>query len=91
MPDEHTLNAVLSSYGLSGLLNQGSFNWWYLLAIVIFGLIGWFAFWHGKKENSARVMLLGIALMGYPYFVSNTILSFAIGLALCAALFFWRE
>jgi len=29
--------------------------------------------------------------MIYPYFVSNTILTFAIGIGLTAALYFWRE
>jgi len=35
--------------------------------------------------------VIGIVLMVYPYFVSNALLTFAIGIALTAALFFWRE
>ena len=92
MPDTQTLNSVLSAYGVSGLTGSGGgINWGYWVANIIFGIIGWYAFLHGKREKSMRPMLIGIALMVYPYFVPNTLLAFAIGIALTAALYFWRE
>ena len=92
MPDAQTLNAVLGAYGASGLLGSGGgINWWNILGGIIFSIIGWFAFIHGKREKSMRPMVIGIVLMVYPYFVSNSFLAFAIGIALSAALYFWRE
>lgn len=92
MPDAQTLNAVLKSYGVSDLAGGGGgFNWWNIIGGIIFGIIGWYAFIHGKREKSMRPMVIGIALMVYPYFVPNTLLAFTIGIALTAALFFWRE
>jgi len=92
MPDAQTLNAVLKSYGVSGgLSGDGGINWGYWIANILFGIIGWYAFIHGKREKSWRPMLIGILMMIYPYFVTNTYLTFGIGIALCAALYFWRE
>jgi len=92
MPDAQTLNAVLGAYGASGLTGSGGgINWGYWVANILFGIIGWYAFMYGKREKSWRPMVIGIVLMVYPYFVSNALLTFAIGIALTAALFFWRE
>ena len=53
MPDTQTLNAVLNAYGVSNPLSSGGgFNWWNIVANIIFGIIGWYAFMHGKKEKS---------------------------------------
>ena len=90
MPDSQTLNSILSAYGVSGGTG-GGINWWYWVANILFGIIGWYAFMHGKREKNYRPMVLGIALMIYPYFVSNTLLTFAIGIALTVGLYFWRE
>jgi len=92
MPDAQTLNSVLNAYGVSNPLGSGGgFNWWNILGGIIFSIIGWYAFWHGKKEKNWRAMAIGIVLMVYPYFVANTLLFFTIGIALTAALYFWRE
>jgi len=92
VPDAQTLNSVLSAYGVSNPLGSGGgFNWWNILGGIIFSIIGWYAFIHGKREKSMRPMVIGIVLMVYPYFVPNALLAFAIGIALTAALFLWRE
>jgi len=92
MPDDQTINRLASAYGVSGLIGgSGGFNWWSLLFGFVFGIVGWYAFWHGKKEQKWRAMGIGIVLMVYPYFVSNVYFSIAIGLGLCAALYFWRD
>ncbi len=36
-------------------------------------------------------MIIGVALMGYPYFVSETWLVFSIGALLCFLLYLFRE
>ena len=92
MPDAQSLNAVLNAYGISNpLVSGGDFNWWNIIGGIIFSIIGWYAFWHGKRKKSWRGMVIGIALMVYPYFITNTFWAFATGIGLIAALFFWRE
>jgi len=92
MPDDQTLNEVLKAYGVANPLTAGGgINWWNIMGGIIFGIIGWYAFMHGWKQKSIRPSIIGIALMIYPYFVPNTILFYIIGIALTAALYYWRE
>ena len=62
-----------------------------LFAAIVFGAIGMAAFVYGKKTANMRPMLIGIALIVYPYFVSQTWLVFLIGCLLTGSLFVWRE
>lgn len=62
-----------------------------LFGSILFGAIGLAAFVYGKKAGSLKPVILGIALMAYPYFVSETWLMFTIGSALTAGLFMWRD
>ena len=58
---------------------------------LLFGAIGFVAFAYGKRQASVRTMLLGVALMVYPYFVANTLALYAVGALLTAAVFVWRD
>jgi len=92
MPDAQMMNEVLKTYGISNPMSGGGgFNWLNIVSGIVFGIVGWYAFIHGKREKSWRPMTIGIVLMVYPYFVPNTILAVIIGLALSAALYFWRD
>lgn len=62
-----------------------------LFASVLFGAIGFAAFIYGKKSYRWKPLGLGVALMVYPYFISQTWLLYTIGCALCAGLFLFRE
>ncbi|MDO8602882.1 MAG: hypothetical protein Q7O04_03420 [Candidatus Omnitrophota bacterium] len=62
-----------------------------ITACAIFGAIGFVAFIYGKKNAAWRSMIIGIALMAYPYFLSGTIAVYLIGIVLTAALYFWRD
>jgi hypothetical protein len=62
-----------------------------LFAAILFGAIGMAAFVYGKKSGNMRPMVIGIALMAYPYFVPQTWLLYLIGCLLTAGLFLWRE
>jgi hypothetical protein len=54
----------------------------WLLGGLIFGSIGLGYFMYGKSQRSPIPLLCGIALMVYPYFVSNNYVLFAVGAVL---------
>ena len=62
-----------------------------LFAGLIFGAIGFVAFAYGKKQTLFKPMILGIVLMVYPYFISNAIALWVIGILLTVALYFFRD
>lgn len=62
-----------------------------LFGSLLFGVIGFAAMIYGKKSAQWKPMLIGVILMTYPYFVSRTWLMYAIGCALCGALFVFRD
>jgi len=45
------------------------------------------AFGYGKKQQKPKAMLLGAALMGYPYLVDGALALWLVGAGLTAALF----
>ena len=59
-----------------------------LLWAVLFGSVGLGFFMYGKRQNAAVPLVCGLALMIFPYFVSNITLLVAIGLALMALPYF---
>ena len=74
-----------------GLLQGDDFSAAKIFAWFIFGVIGFAAFMYGKKNKLFRPMLIGAVLMAYPYFISGTGFLYLTGIALAAALYFWRE
>lgn len=63
----------------------------YLIGAVLFGIIGFAAYRYGKKASLETTKWIGIALMFYPYAISETWLLYAIGTSLCCALYLWRR
>jgi len=61
-----------------------------LLWGLLFGSIGLGFFLYGKKQQVIVPLFCGLALMIFPYFVSNTFLLVAIGAALTALPYFVR-
>ena len=61
-----------------------------LLWGLLFGSIGLGFFLYGKKQQAVVPLFCGLALMVFPYFVSNTILLVTIGAALTALPYFVR-
>ena len=53
----------------------------YLLGALVFGLIGYVAFRRGRKTSTAALTWIGVALMIYPYAVSQTWLLWTVGVA----------
>lgn len=57
---------------------------------LLFGSIGAGFFVYGKKQGKPVPLLCGIALVLFPYFVSNTLALVAVGMLLCAIPYFYR-
>lgn len=57
-----------------------------LLASLLVGSIGFVAFAYGKKQSRPPQMVIGLVMMGYPYFVTSVPLMLGIGGALLALL-----
>ena len=74
-----------------GLPQASDFSMAKIFACTIFGAIGFAVFIYGKKNKLFRPTIIGVALMAYPYFVSGTFFLYFVGIALIAALYFWRE
>jgi hypothetical protein len=62
-----------------------------LIGGLIFGSVGFVAFIYGKRMNLWGPMFIGLALMIYPYFVSNDIILWAAGIAGSVSLWFVRS
>ena len=62
----------------------------YIFGAIAFGIVGFAAWRYGKKAERPRTKWLGVALMFYPYVVSQTWLLYGIGAVLCAGVFLDR-
>jgi hypothetical protein len=62
----------------------------WLLWGLLFGSIGLGYFIYGKKQRSVVPLICGLALMAYPYFVTNLVLMVGLGVVLCAIPYFLR-
>ena len=61
-----------------------------LLWGLLFGSVGFGFFLYGRKQKAAAPLLCGLALMVFPYFVSDTVVLVATGGALIALPYFLR-
>ena len=80
----HELNAM----GLMGLALPSPA---YIFGALLFGIIGFAAYRYGKKAEIAAPKWIGVALMLYPYGVSETWMLYIIGAGLCVALYGYRK
>ena len=63
----------------------------YLFGAILFGIIGFAAYRYGKNASLEIIKWLGVALMLYPYLISETWALYAVGGALCVGLYVWRR
>lgn len=63
----------------------------YLMGAIVFGLVGYAAYRYGKKAELPTPKWIGVALMLYPYAISDTWLLYAVGSGLCVGLYIFRE
>jgi len=59
----------------------------YLVGALLFGLLGYAAFRFGRKQARSAFTWGGLALMLYPYAVSDTWLLWLLGAVLCVVMF----
>ena len=65
---------------------NASIWWWGLL----FGSIGMGFFIYGRKQRVIVPLVCGVALMAFPYFVTETVWLIVVGIALMAIPYFVR-
>ncbi len=58
----------------------------YISGALLFGLVGYVAFKRGRKTSRPALIWTGVALMLYPYAVTQTWLLWVVGAALCVGL-----
>ena len=63
----------------------------YLVGALLFGIIGIAAYRYGKKASLDTTKWIGVALMLFPYVISETWLMYAVGAGLCIGLYFSRR
>ncbi|MDP3851243.1 MAG: hypothetical protein Q8Q59_12115 [Luteolibacter sp.] len=68
-----------------------NFNPYNLLAGFVFGTLGWGAFSYGKKLDLWQPRVIGLALMIYPYFITNDWLLWGAGVGLLVLLWFYHH
>jgi len=56
----------------------------------LFGSVGFGYFLYGKRQSAVVPLVCGIALMIFPYFISNVLILVVIGIALAALPYFYR-
>ena len=80
MPDKATQDGLMASLS-PGMIISGA----------VFGAFGLYAFNRGKKRQDALLIAIGIALLVYPWFVTNLLLNILIGGLLCGAFYYKRN
>ena len=58
----------------------------YIFGAILFSVLGMAAWVVGKRKQKATTKWLGVALMFYPYAVTNTVMLYVVGAALCVAI-----
>ena len=61
-----------------------------LMGAFIFGVIGLYVFRAGKKDVNYSLILTGVGLMVYPYFIPGVWLQWLTGFALCGVAYYTR-
>jgi len=56
----------------------------YILGAIVFGIVGMVAYFRGRRRSSSGLKWVGVALMVYPYAVSQTWLLWVLGAGLSA-------
>ena len=61
-----------------------------LMTGFVFGVIGFWLFKQGKGKGNVRWIVIGLAMLIFPYFISNVLISWLLGVGLCFAAYSLR-
>lgn len=61
-----------------------------IMAYLVFGILGFYVFRHGKQNGKLSYLLLGLALMVYPYFIEGAALNWVLGSLLMIGVYIFR-
>ena len=76
---------------ITAMLDLSSFSVSSLIAGFIFGVFGFAIFKRGRQNATNQLVVIGIAMMVYPYFVESAWLNWILGFALSyGAYYFWN-
>lgn len=81
----HSARLRANVSGFRTVLDTSSLLWG-----LVFGSIGLGFFVYGRRQKTVVPLVTGLALMIFPYFVSNTILLVTLGVVLIAIPYFVR-
>jgi hypothetical protein len=60
---------------------------WYLVLSLVFSTIGFGYFRYGKRQGESLLLIVGVMLMVYPYFITSPLAVVVVGLFLMAGPF----
>ncbi|MCE5300581.1 MAG: hypothetical protein LLG37_06890 [Spirochaetia bacterium] len=86
-PTTATASAAVPS-AASGL--TGGFSIAALFGGLLFGTLGIYVFGRGKKRQNAWLMVTGVLMIVFPYFIREAFIIFLIGALLCGV-FYWKR
>jgi hypothetical protein len=61
------------------------------MGALLFSILGIAAYQYGKKAARPHIKWVGVALMLYPYVISDTGLLYGVGAGLCAAIYWFHR
>jgi len=85
------MNEILTDPAMGGLLQSLLPSPAALIAGTLFNLIGLVLYWRARRQQNRRLKWVGIALIVYPLFVSETWIICVLGLLFCVLAWYWRN
>lgn len=62
-----------------------------LIAGLVFGSIGFWVYRQGRKKENRPLILSGVAMMIYPYFIQGALWNWVVGFFLCGSAYYCWE
>ena len=62
-----------------------------IIPLLLFSIVGFVGYRYGKKASLNTPKWIGVALMFYPYVITNTLLLYLVGCGLCVCLYLYRD
>lgn len=63
----------------------------YFAGVILFSILGYVGYRFGKKATNPTVKWIGVALMLFPYVVTDTLMLYIVGAGLCLGIYVYRK